>query len=95
MFGRKSSYPVVRSQDTTKYKSRGVHDYFSTHQRFHSVFGTSGEYFQRSEVSKHNNPKFIEIIAKLRDPSLNADFMEKSVIRPEVAPKLAPKKMDQ
>ena len=31
----------------------------------------------------------------MRDPSLNADFMEKSVIRPEVTPKLAPKKMDQ
>lgn len=45
---------------------------------------TTGQSILKQECGKHSNPKFIEIIAKLRDPSLNAEFMEKSIIRPEV-----------
>jgi hypothetical protein len=55
----------------------------------------TGQNILKQECGKHSNPKFIEIIAKLRDPSLNADFMEKSIIRPEVIKSPKTTKIDQ
>ena len=56
---------------------------------------TSGQNFHKSECGKHSNPKFIEIIAKLRDPSLNAEFMEKSFIKPDVVRSPKTTRIDQ
>ena len=74
----------MRSTQRSRNNLTSVKEYFSTHQRFHSAFANSSEQFFRSQVNKHSNPKFIEIIAKLRDPSLNAEYMEKAVIKPDV-----------
>lgn len=78
---RKTSLQVKSTSANFREHSRNVRGHFSTKSRFNSVM-YRGASVQKGEVGRHNNPKLIEIIAKLRDSSLNAEFMEKAVIRP-------------
>ena len=81
LFGRKHSMPVPKTERSSMLRNKAsVKDYFSTDQRFKEVFMSTGQKYHRAECSKHNNPRFIEIIAKLRDRSLNAEYMQKATL---------------
>ena len=74
----------------------GVKDYFSGNQRFESLFDFEDATLKsRDQISKHLDPKFIEIVAKMRDPNLTADYMLKTSIRPHVNEKTQVRKMNQ
>ena len=46
-------------------------------------------------INKESNAKFTEIMAKMRDPNLTADYMSKTRIRPHVVEKTQASRLDQ
>ena len=68
-------------------RNGGVKGHFSGYQRFESLFDFEDESFSRDQINKHSNPKFAEMVAKMRDPNLTADYMLKTSIRPHVIEK--------
>ena len=59
-------------------------EYFSTKTRFNSVFQQSCGKFKASECAKELNPKYKEILAKLKDPSLIKEKQDKAAIKPDM-----------
>ena len=66
------------------YRSFKTGNYFSERGRFDSVLLDTAQRFKVSDCVKEKNPKYHEIMAKLKDPSLIAEKHARASIKPDM-----------